>query len=71
MKRYSVDRIVEKTAVLVDDDGNTKEVSVSSLPSAVKESDILIFDGTDYRINEEETKIKKEEVRSLIDSLFH
>lgn len=70
MVEYSVDRIVGQTAVLIDENGKTKEISLPDLPSEVQENDILIFDGSSYQIDFEKKRDKKMEVQQLIDSLF-
>ena len=70
MVEYSVDRIVGQTAVLIDENGKTKEISLPDLPSEVQENDILIFDGSSYQIDFEKKRDKKMEVQQLIDSFF-
>ena len=70
MKEYSIDRIVDSVAVLIDDDGQVTELSTELLPEGAKEGDILLSDGTSYQREHEKTVTHKEEVASLIDSLF-
>lgn len=70
MKYYSVDRIEEDIAVLVDDQGEALEILLSQLPAEVKEGTVVsIFDGA-YVIEQHETDRRRQEVQSLIDDLF-
>ncbi len=69
MKRFSVDRIVENTVVLIGDQKEVIQLEKNSLPP-VKEGDVLLFDGNTYSVSEGETKQKRKEVADLIESLF-
>ncbi len=70
MKQYSVDRIEEHVAVLIDECEKTKMVSLDSLPTDITETDILIFDGETYQVSKDETDARKKEIGNLMDSLF-
>lgn len=70
MKNFSIDRIEDELAVLIDDEGNVKKVSLKQLPPDVTEGDVLNFDGNKYVFDPSKTTAKRKEVKSLIDQLF-
>lgn len=70
MKYFSIDRIVDSVAVLIDDNGETQCISLEQLPSEVKAGDILLFDGSEYVFDFSKTEEKRKEVKTLIDQLF-
>ena len=43
---YTIDRIVNGIAVLLDDEDNTCKVQVSAIPFPVEEGDLLVGDST-------------------------
>ena len=43
---FTIDRIVNGIAVLLDDDCNTYKVQVSAIPFSVEEGDLLVGDNT-------------------------
>lgn len=69
MIKYSVDRLEENIAVLIEENGTVKDVPKSQLPQ-VREGDILLFDGESYLLDSDETEKKRQESRRLIDALF-
>lgn len=71
MKKFSVDRIENDIAVLMDDN-NTVEYDLSSLPFGVKEGDIITIDddGKMY-IDRAEALRRKKELFEKQNSLFN
>ena len=70
---YTVDRIEgdsEVFAVLEDDDGNTQNINVKSLPKNIKEGDILKFEDNIYTIDKERTKQGKKNIEERFKKLF-
>jgi hypothetical protein len=67
-KYFTVDRIEEDIAVLIDDDENKSDIPVFQLPEGLKEGDILCFDEEKetYVINKERT----EQVGASIEERF-
>ena len=49
--KLTVDRITEGIAVLEKEDMTHLEVSVDKLPCGVKEGNVLVFDGSTYRVD--------------------
>ena len=43
---FTIDRIVNGIAVLLDDEDNTCKVQVSAIPFSVEEGDLLVGDNT-------------------------
>ena len=70
MKRYSVDRIEENIAVLIDDQNIIIEVIKDLLPDDTKEGDILIHVGAEYKKENGYTEDKRKESAELIEQLF-
>lgn len=70
MKYYSVDRIEENIATLIDDDENKVEIDVSQLLKEVKEGDILKFENGKYVLDKDETMKRKERILSLQNRIF-
>lgn len=70
MKYYSVDRIEENIATLIDDDENKVEIDVSQLLKDVKEGDILKFENGKYVLDKDETMKRKERILSLQNRIF-
>jgi len=66
---YSVDRIENGVAVLIDDDGNRFDIAAEKLPEKTGESDILFFDGEDYIISDDERKRRSNNIRSKLNKL--
>ena len=70
MKNYSIDRIEENIALLIDDDGKKIEIEVQQLPEGIREGDVLKSENGEYLSDEEETKRRKERILSLRNKLF-
>lgn len=57
---YTLDRIEnETTAVLIDDDGNKFDISITLLPDEKNICSVYESDGTNYIYNEKETQKRK------------
>lgn len=68
--RGIIDRFEQETCVIEMDDGNIRNISRSLIPAQAKEGDCLIFCGDEIIIDEDSTKIRKQEIRNLMDELF-
>jgi len=68
--RYVVDRVEGDTAVLENID-NLEILNVNSkLIKDVHEGDVVIFNGSTYEIDVNETKKRKEEMKKMMDSMW-
>lgn len=68
-KIYAVDKIEGKVVVLEElETKEKKEVPLDNL-SQVKEGNIVIFNGTNYRIDKELEEKRKEEMKSKLERL--
>ncbi len=70
MKRFTVDRIEGKKAVLECENGDMAVFDLSSLPKNIKEGDILNFVNGSCYLNAEETEQRRQKIRSMMESLF-
>ncbi len=68
--RYSVDKI-ENDIVLLENikDGNKLEVDIKKIPSGIKETDILYFDGKTYVKDDEEKQKRVDKIREKMNKL--
>ena len=70
MKNYiSVDRIEGEFAVCIDDEHNAVDILLENIIGDVKEGDIIFFDDGVYKIDEEVTKKRREEIAKLFNGL--
>lgn len=67
---YSVDRIENGTAVIIDDNSVRREIPVSSINGSVKEGDMLIFKDGEYFPDKQAAEKKRREIKKLQDSLW-
>ena len=70
MKIYYTDRIEGNIIVCQSEDGSMLELERDVLPDA-KEGDCIVYDGSTYTIDRERTKKRKEEMDTLLNSLFN
>ena len=69
--KYSIDRFEENIAVCEElKSGKIININKKDLPNNCKEGDIIIFENGKYWIDEEETKSQKDEISSMLNSLF-
>ena len=68
--RGIIDRFEQEICVIEMDDGNIKNISRSLIPVQAKEGDFLIFCGDEILIDEDSTKVRKQEIQKLMDELF-
>lgn len=70
MKRFTIDRIEEGTAVLECENGDFVNLDIKSLPKNIKEGDVLMFDEQSYFLNKDETENRKKKISNLMNKLF-
>lgn len=70
MEKFIVDRLEGEYAVCEKEDKSFLDIPLKHLPDGVKEGNILIFEKGNYRINSDETRIKRQEVSDLLDSIL-
>ena len=71
MMRYTVDRIIENIAVLEDENKKTENVPLNSLPSLVREGNVLFKDSNgNFVIDADTEAARRQKAQSLIDKLF-
>lgn len=61
----AIDRLEGGLAVLEDEDGNLRTVERGQLPAEARAGDVLAFDGSAYRIDQEETQRRRDYNRRL------
>ena len=67
---YSLDRFEDNgIAVLLDDNGNKREVPLGELPGGIKQGDILTFVDDRFVVDSSETDRRREYVLRLQQSL--
>ena len=72
MKKLTIDRIEENTAVCEKDSGEMINIRLSELPDGAKEGDIIhIYKDGSMKISEKETDDRKQELFDLQESLFN
>ena len=62
---YAIDRFEEEWAVLQDDDGNSRQVKRTALPSHVRQGDVLLETAEGYTLDAAETSRRRERARRL------
>lgn len=62
---YSLDRIEDGIAVLIDDNGDSVEVSSSALPEGAKEGDILNESEGVFSLCTDETALRRAEALAM------
>jgi len=67
---YTVDRIEGDFAVIEDDNMETRDVKLISLPENIKERDILKFENNIYIIDAERTKQVKKSMEERFKKMF-
>lgn len=68
--KYSVDRFEQEYAVLIDDDGHSVTVLISSLPNGAKPGSVLKKDNDNFVFDETETLARKKRLLNLQNNLF-
>ena len=68
--KYSVDQIIDNIAVLENIDNNEKtHVNIEYLPDNIHEGSILRYEDSNYILDEEEEKDRKESFRERLERL--
>lgn len=70
MKKFIIDRIEGKKAVLECENGDCVSLDLTSLPKNLKEGDMLCIEDGSYFLNADETEKRKENIRNLMNKLF-
>lgn len=65
-----VDRIENGQAVCETDAGTFVRIPVAECSGTVREGDVLVHTGTGYRVDDEETQKRREEIIRLSKDLF-
>lgn len=65
-----VDRFEGQYAVCEDEDLNMINIEIDKLPQGVKEGDVLIIEGDNIKVDKEETEIRRERIRRLMEDLW-
>lgn len=68
---YSVDKISNGSAVLIDDDEQEQTIDLNLLPQNLKESDVLVFCNDSFTLDPNETNRRLAENQALLDKLLH
>lgn len=70
MKKFKVDRIEDGFAVLECEDGEFREIPLSSLPKNISEGDVINFAQNSCFLNQEETRRRREFIKELMKKAF-
>lgn len=65
-----IDRFEGKYAVCEMENLEMKDIEISKLPENAKEGDVLIVNGDEIKIDEEETKNRRKKIKKLMDDLW-
>ena len=65
-----VDRFEGSYAVCEDEEQKMINIEIDKLPQGVKEGDVLIIEGDNIKVDKEETEIRRERIRSLMEDLW-
>ncbi|MBE5961176.1 MAG: DUF3006 domain-containing protein [Lachnospiraceae bacterium] len=68
--RYWIDRFEGIYAVLEDENKKMYNIPRIELPKEAKEGDMVILTKAEYRIDEEETRKRKDEIKERMNRLF-
>lgn len=64
-----VDRFEGSYAVCEDEEQKMINIEIDKLPQGVKEGDVLIIEGDNIKVDKEETEIRRERIRRLMEDL--
>lgn len=67
----TVDRIEGDVAVIERGLGDFADVPLASLPAGTHEGTVLTYDGSVWKIDEDEERSRREKIAALKASLFH
>lgn len=65
-----IDRFEGQYAVCEDEDQKMINIEIDKLPQGVKEGDVLIIEGDNIKVDKEETEIRRERIRRLMEDLW-
>lgn len=65
-----IDRIEESFAIVELEDGTMKDIPKEILPLEAKEGSVLILDGDNIYVDDNETEEKKKRADKLLEDLF-
>ncbi|NLY67848.1 MAG: DUF3006 domain-containing protein [Tissierellia bacterium] len=65
-----VDRFEGSYAVCEDEEQKMINIEIDKLPQGVKEGDVLIIEGDNIKVDKEETEIRRERIRRLMEDLW-
>ena len=74
MKKFIVDRIEGDKAVLECENGDMVNLELKALPKNIKEGDVINFQENSYFLNSDETKARKEKIKTkevFLSSNYH
>lgn len=66
----TIDRFEGEYAVCIDENEGTVNIHISQVPANAKEGDILEKQNDKFIVNSEKTRLKREEIIKLQDSLW-
>ena len=69
-REYTIDRIEEGIAICEGNNTENIKINLSQIPNDAKEGDILIYEDDKYYIDENKTKQRLDEMRSLLNNLY-
>lgn len=67
---FSIDRVEDRIAVLIDDDGNSTEAAAELFDTPPAEGQIVWLTDGRYRFDPEETATRRAEILALMRKLF-
>lgn len=67
---FSIDRITQGRAVLIDEGGKPLEVPVSMLPQGMRAGDMVEYEGSDFIPAEDKAHERRERVAEMLELLL-
>ncbi len=69
-ERYIIDRIENDIVILEKENGDMTKIYVKNIVGSFKEGDILVKDGQCFKVDEEFTKIRKDEIDHIMKDMW-
>ena len=70
VKYYVVSRMEKSIVILEDDNGKQKKVNRKNLPKRIKEEDVLAYKNGKYRLDVNQTKVRKQRIEWYMKFFF-
>ncbi|MDO4301331.1 MAG: DUF3006 domain-containing protein [Clostridia bacterium] len=68
---FVIDRIEEGIAVIMDEENKTLKLNADEIDGNVRDGSVVVYENDKWRVDEEETKNRKEKMRKRLNKLFN